>query len=64
MKCVVKYTDSELAVGEMSCIDRCVGKYMESTQKVGIVLNEIEKRMKAQDAAGLKQYGPPGVVPK
>lgn len=25
-KCVVKFHDPDLAVGEMTCVDRCVGK--------------------------------------
>ncbi len=52
-KCVVTQTDSELSVGEMSCTDRCVGKYMQAQEKVGAVLNEMEKQMKAAEQQGL-----------
>jgi mitochondrial import inner membrane translocase subunit TIM10 len=50
-KCVVRYTDGDLAVGEMACVDRCVGKYMQAQEKVGQVLNDFEQQMKAKEAA-------------
>ena len=58
-KCLVRYHDGELAVGEMACIDRCVGKYMQAQEKVGHVLNQFEQQMKAQE-----QGGTPSNVPK
>ncbi len=44
--------DAELSVGELSCVDRCVGKYMQAQEKVGFVLNALEKTMLAEQKAG------------
>lgn len=55
-KCVVKQTDGELSVGEMSCTDRCVGKYLQAQEKVGEVLFNFEQRMQANEKAGIKDY--------
>ena len=50
-KCVVKHTEGDLSVGEMACVDRCVGKYMQAQEVVGGVLNNFEQQMKAQEQA-------------
>jgi import inner membrane translocase subunit TIM10 len=41
-KCVPKVHDADLAIGEMSCIDRCVPKYFETHS---IVQEEFKKAM-------------------
>ena len=57
-KCVASYHDGELSVGEMTCVDRCVGKYIEAQEKVGDVLNNFEKLMKQQEQLGVKLHQP------
>jgi len=37
-KCVSQYNDSDLSKGEGVCIDRCVQKYMDVQNKVGLRL--------------------------
>lgn len=48
-KCIVKYSDGDLQVGEMTCIDRCVGKYMHAHDLVGVELKKFEEGLQAQE---------------
>lgn len=57
-KCVVRHTDGELAVGEMTCIDRCVGKYLMAQERVGDTLKAFEATLQAQAATQ------PGTLPR
>lgn len=41
----------DLHVGEMSCVDRCVGKYMAVHDKVGDVFKKMQAEMNGQQAA-------------
>mmetsp|Transcript_21472 Transcript_21472/g.52428 ORF Transcript_21472/g.52428 Transcript_21472/m.52428 type:complete len:86 (+) Transcript_21472:145-402(+) len=41
-KCVPRFNDGELNTGEMVCVDKCVAKYMEATNKVGEVLQKSQ----------------------
>ena len=45
-----KHKDPDLQLGEMSCIDRCVSKYMEAQEKVGVVLQRANEKQAAQMA--------------
>lgn len=38
-----KHRDPDLALGEMTCVDRCVSKYLESQQIVGAVLQKANQ---------------------
>ncbi|TMW63786.1 hypothetical protein Poli38472_002727 [Pythium oligandrum] len=52
-KCKFKYSDGQLNVGEMSCIDRCSGKYMQAYQALGVKMAQVEQEIMAQaNAAG------------
>jgi import inner membrane translocase subunit TIM10 len=39
-KCVAMYKEAELSVGEATCVDRCVHKYMTSHSKVQEILTK------------------------
>ena len=41
-KCVVSYAEPELNVGELSCVDRCVSKYLACAEKVSAKLQEAQ----------------------
>ena len=43
-----KHKEADLHLGEMTCIDRCVSKYMDAQQKVGVVLARANEKQMAQ----------------
>ena len=47
-----KHKDTDLALGEMSCTDRCVAKYLEAQEKVGVVLQKANE-MQAKQAQAM-----------
>ena len=44
-KCKFKYNDGQLNVGEMSCIDRCAGKYMQAYSSLDVKMAQVEKEI-------------------
>ena len=54
-KCVTKYNNADLQVGEMACTDRCVSKYMLSQEVVSGVLNKFQKQVDAQGRSWVGQ---------
>jgi import inner membrane translocase subunit TIM10 len=53
-KCVAMYKESEMSVGEATCTDRCVHKYMTAHAKVQEILSN-------HAAAVQQQQGMPGM---
>ena len=43
-----KHREPDLALGEMTCTDRCVSKYLEAQQLVGQVLQKANEAQAAQ----------------
>ncbi|CAJ1337690.1 unnamed protein product [Effrenium voratum] len=43
-KCIANVKEEKLSVGEMSCVDRCVNKFMDVHQKVGVELQNSMAR--------------------
>lgn len=43
-----KHHEEDLQLGEMSCVDRCVGKYMESQERIGLVFQKFNEAQAAQ----------------
>jgi import inner membrane translocase subunit TIM10 len=46
-----KHKEPELSLGEMSCADRCVAKYLEAQEKVGVVLQKANEAQAQQQKA-------------
>eukprot|EP01114_Cavostelium_apophysatum_P021720 TRINITY_DN7653_c0_g1_i1.p2 TRINITY_DN7653_c0_g1~~TRINITY_DN7653_c0_g1_i1.p2 ORF type:complete len:105 (+),score=20.78 TRINITY_DN7653_c0_g1_i1:145-459(+) len=47
-KCVTAFTDSDLSKGEATCVDRCVLKYMDFQQRIGIRLQAVQQQQMQQ----------------
>jgi import inner membrane translocase subunit TIM10 len=51
-KCAsTRHKDQELPLGEMSCTDRCVSKYLEAQERVGQVLQKANEAQIQQQKA-------------
>eukprot|EP00540_Astrosyne_radiata_P002414 CAMPEP_0116828256 /NCGR_PEP_ID=MMETSP0418-20121206/3556_1 /TAXON_ID=1158023 /ORGANISM="Astrosyne radiata, Strain 13vi08-1A" /LENGTH=105 /DNA_ID=CAMNT_0004457127 /DNA_START=63 /DNA_END=380 /DNA_ORIENTATION=- len=60
-KCAArKHKDADLALGEMSCTDRCVAKYLESQELVGGVLQKANEAQAAQQKAMMEMQSAMG----
>mmetsp|Transcript_23219 Transcript_23219/g.33966 ORF Transcript_23219/g.33966 Transcript_23219/m.33966 type:complete len:104 (-) Transcript_23219:223-534(-) len=51
-----KHKDAELHLGETSCLDRCVAKYMDAQKNVGLVLQKANEKqaMEQQRIQGMQ----------
>jgi mitochondrial import inner membrane translocase subunit TIM10 len=48
-KCAsTKHREADLSLGEMTCADRCVSKYLETQERVGVVLQKANEAQLAQ----------------
>mmetsp|Transcript_54269 Transcript_54269/g.141416 ORF Transcript_54269/g.141416 Transcript_54269/m.141416 type:complete len:87 (-) Transcript_54269:100-360(-) len=47
-KCIANVREEKMSVGEMSCVDRCVSKYIDVHARVG---TELQNSMGQQQAA-------------
>mmetsp|Transcript_15885 Transcript_15885/g.32549 ORF Transcript_15885/g.32549 Transcript_15885/m.32549 type:complete len:103 (+) Transcript_15885:135-443(+) len=53
-----KHKEPDLSLGEMTCTDRCVSKYLEGQQLIGVVLQKAnEEQARQQMAAQQMQQG-------
>ena len=50
-KCISGFKEADLNIGEMSCTDRCVGKYLEVHDKVCAQIAKAEAKLQAEAAA-------------
>ncbi|KAG7342219.1 Tim10/DDP family zinc finger domain containing protein [Nitzschia inconspicua] len=55
-----RHKEPDLSLGEMTCTDRCVSKYLEGQQLIGMVLQKAnEEQLQQQQAAAAmaQQFG-------
>mmetsp|Transcript_79224 Transcript_79224/g.183847 ORF Transcript_79224/g.183847 Transcript_79224/m.183847 type:complete len:97 (-) Transcript_79224:226-516(-) len=51
-KCIANVREEKLGVGEMSCVDRCVSKYIDVHAKVGTELQGLQAAQVPDASAG------------
>lgn len=61
-KCVPNTRDGDLSIGEMTCIDRCVTKYLAAHELVSQELTTIRNAITQAPAASLPASAAPGTV--
>ena len=59
-KCVAMYKEPELSVGEATCVDRCVHKYMTVHGKVQEILGQQALQAQQQAQMQMPGMGMPG----
>lgn len=55
-----KHKEPDLSLGEMSCADRCVGKYLEAQEKVGLILQQANEAQAAQQKSMMEMQASMG----
>mmetsp|Transcript_30158 Transcript_30158/g.39468 ORF Transcript_30158/g.39468 Transcript_30158/m.39468 type:complete len:104 (+) Transcript_30158:128-439(+) len=55
-----RHREPDLALGEMSCSDRCVGKYLEAQEKIGVVLQKANEEQAAQQQSMMEMQNAMG----
>mmetsp|Transcript_27197 Transcript_27197/g.58579 ORF Transcript_27197/g.58579 Transcript_27197/m.58579 type:complete len:85 (+) Transcript_27197:59-313(+) len=56
-KCVAMYKEPDLSVGEATCVDRCVHKYMTVHGKVQEILGQQALQAQQQQMPGMGMPG-------
>ena len=56
-KCINSMHDADLTVGEMSCTDRCVFKYMKSQEIVSAKMQAMNEQMAQTQENAAKMLG-------
>ena len=46
-----RHREADLSLGEMTCADRCVSKYLEGQQLIGVVLQKANEQQAQQQQA-------------
>jgi len=46
-----RHKEADLSLGEMTCADRCVSKYLEGQQLIGVVLQKANEQQAQQQQA-------------
>jgi import inner membrane translocase subunit TIM10 len=52
-----KHREPDLSLGEMTCTDRCVSKYLEGQQLIGVVLQKANEQQMQQQQAMQQMQG-------
>ena len=56
--CRLVVHNADLQIGEIQCVDRCVGKYMQAQDIVTAAVQQFETNMQQQQKAGVNVGNP------